>query len=157
MKLYTVLERTTPTGDDPDLVLVKEGFNWPAFLVPLLWLIVRGQWLGLIAYFAASGLIGAIGSLLGLVPAAQLALAVMLALLVGAEANDWRRWRLAARGYELRGVVAGRNMAEAEERWIRGRFENGAVRSGTPARPRQAPAAWQGAGLAAFPNPVDRA
>ncbi|MEZ5775925.1 MAG: DUF2628 domain-containing protein [Hyphomicrobiaceae bacterium] len=54
MSLYTV-HAPVPPGDlsalDPaDIVLVKDGFSWPAFMFGGLWLLVLGMWRELLAF-----------------------------------------------------------------------------------------------------------
>jgi len=120
MRYYTVHERPTPVGAEPDFVLVKEGFNWPALFVPLLWLLVRRQWLGLAAYIGGAILLSVLSLAAGVGESGQAALALLYALLVAAEANNWRRWRLAPAGYRLAGVVLGPDLATAEARWLHG-------------------------------------
>ena len=41
MLLYTLHERPVTGGEDRDVVLVKEGFCWPAFALPPLWGLYR--------------------------------------------------------------------------------------------------------------------
>ena len=117
MRLYTVQYRANESGSEgtePDVVLVKEGFCWPALFLPLLWLIYRLQYLGLIAYLLATGLLSGLVAFVGLDTVTGLLLSVVLSLLVAGLANDWRRWRLAAKGYELMTVVAAADPAHAE-------------------------------------------
>ena len=119
MLLYTVHQRAVPAGRDPDVVLIKEGMCWPSLFVPLFWLLFRRQWLGLLAYLAATAALGGLGSALGLPAAAQTLALLVFAVLVAVSANDWRRWRLQAAGYGLIDVVSGRDLTEAERRLFR--------------------------------------
>ncbi len=116
MQIYTVHERPGGAPDNPDVVLVKEGFCWPALFVPLLWGLYHRLWLGLLAYLAGLALVGGLGAALGLGEPAQGLLGLVYALLVAASANDWRRWTLKRRGYRMTGVVAGNRLEEAERR-----------------------------------------
>lgn len=116
MRVYTVMDRLVPAGDDPDLVLVKEGICWPALVIPVIWMLFRGQWLALLAYATLGLALASAAALFGLHEILQSFLAVGLNLLVAVTANDWRRWRLEAAGYVMRGVVAAPNPAEAEAR-----------------------------------------
>lgn len=119
-RIYTVMDRTVPAGDDPDVVLVKEGFCWPALVIPVIWMLFRGQWLGLLAYATLGLALASAGALFGLHEMLQSTLAFGLNVIVAATANDWRRWRLEAAGYVLRGVVAAPDQAQAEERLFAG-------------------------------------
>ncbi|HZD25585.1 MAG TPA: DUF2628 domain-containing protein [Alphaproteobacteria bacterium] len=153
MRIYTVHSRPVPRGADPDFVLVKEGFNWPALFVPLLWGLVRGQWLGLIAYLALAALLGVVARLMGLGELGDTALGLLFALFVAAEANDWRRWRLAAAGYRLVDLAQGRNLEEAEAAWLQ---RQAAAEPAEPA-PRETPPAPRPSRLAPFASPFDPA
>ena len=97
MTVYTVHDRPVGAGHDPDFALVKEGFNWWAFVLPLVWLLVRRQWLGLLVYLAAIVAIGVAFQISGLDLLTQGLLWLVFALFVGAIANDWRRWTLERR------------------------------------------------------------
>ena len=62
MTLYSVYE---PPGEasDPEeraeaLVFVKEGFSWPALLVPGLWLLYQRMWLELVLFVALFAVLG---------------------------------------------------------------------------------------------------
>lgn len=121
-----------PAGADPDAVLVKDGFNWPAFLLPWLWLIVRRQWLGLLAYMLAAIAIGVAEALPWLGSSGSFLLGLGLNLLAGSLANDWRRWRLEARCYRFLGVVSGTDLADAEARLFTAPWFAEAVRGQRP-------------------------
>lgn len=106
MKVYTVHFRppedakgTSGPGVDRDLLLIKEGFCWPAFLA-----------LGLI--------LGAVLGALAAEPPVQAALSLGLAVAVGLVANDLRRWGCARRGLEFIDVVAGDGRDGAERRFL---------------------------------------
>ena len=120
MSHYTVQQRQDRhTGNHPDVVLIKEGFCWPALFVPLLWLIYRLQFLGLLAYLSATTILSAAVKYTGMGPLLGLLLSIVLSLLVASLANDWRRWRLAAKGYELVAIAAADNLCQAEQKFFR--------------------------------------
>ncbi|MDP6706632.1 MAG: DUF2628 domain-containing protein [Alphaproteobacteria bacterium] len=140
MRLYTVHRRPTPAAAEPDLVLIKEGFAWPAFLLAPLWCLWHRQWLALLAYLVGLAAAGALASLLD--EAGQAALGLGYHWLVGASANDWRRQRLAAAGYRLGGVVAAAGIAEAEARLFRDqppRWAGSAATEAPPVDPSRPP------------------
>jgi len=117
MRIYTVHEKPGRAEDGgPDVVCVKEGFCWPAFFFPLLWLVYRRLWAGLALYVALMLVLVALTARLG-EPAGN-AVLFGLGLWVAFEANDWRRRKLARRGYrEQSALVAPGNFA-AEERYL---------------------------------------
>ncbi len=112
MKHYTVHARS---GAEPDeFTFVKDGFNWFAFFVPVVWLIAKAQWLWLILYLLAMGLAVA-ATRAGNLPENGLGLTVAaLSFLMGLEANDIYRRSLARRGYSFLGLAVGSNLEAAE-------------------------------------------
>lgn len=140
MKSFTVHEKAALEDADARLVFVREGFSWFALALPVLWLIYHRAWIAAPVYAAiacvcalalwltgythdsltvAAGLL-----LLGpvyLVGFADPLIAVMgaaLGFLFAWEAHDlWRRW-LAMEGYEVIGVIAGKNLSEAERAYF---------------------------------------
>lgn len=126
MKHYTVHGRND--GDPDDVRFVKDGFNWPAFFVPAVWLIVKGQWLWLVLYLLALALIGAVVGAGGLSGNVSALLVTGLSLLMGLEANDIYRRSLARRGFAFLGPAAGADLEAAELQ-----FFAAARQTGTPA------------------------
>ncbi len=77
---------------------------------------------------------------------------VVLSLVVAAQANDWRRWRLGARGYELVSVVAAGSLLQAEAIFFHSHWQGRETAPATPARPF---APLPANGLTAFATPFD--
>ena len=114
LKVYTV--HVKPAGKDSpgDVVLVREGFSFWAFLFQMIWALYHRLWL-VAGLFLLIGLGGEfLAQSLDLGPGAQLVLSLSVALLIGVEANNLRRWTLARRGYKETDVVAGYDLDEAE-------------------------------------------
>jgi hypothetical protein len=116
MRLYTVQCRAGGPAGDPDVVLIKEGFCWPALFIPLLWALYHRLWWGVAAYIAVAAALGLAADLAHLAEPVQSVIMLGLALVVGWSANDWRRWTLERQGYRDCGVVAGRRLTAAEQR-----------------------------------------
>ena len=115
MRIYTVHFRPDDGGD---IVLVKEGFCWPAFLVGPLWALWHGLWvvaLGLVALVVG---VGAAGAVPGLDAVTAAALSLGTAMAIGGTANDLRRWTLERRGFSEEGVVMGGGEDEALRRFL---------------------------------------
>ena len=118
MTVYSVYE---PAGADADtqtradrIAFVKEGFNWPALFVPLLWLIFQRMWLELVVFVVV---IGFVSWIFGTTEAGQEMagwVTIALSVLFAFEANDLRAWALERRGYRLAAVTSGRDRREAE-------------------------------------------
>lgn len=132
MRVYTV--HTPPLSSrDPDPILVKEGFCWPAFLFGPLWSLVHRLWLVTVLMLAVLIVLGAGLDALGVDDFVETVISIAIAVLIGAHANDWRRRALAKRGYREAGVVAARSVDEALARYLDGEPPR------APARPRAHP------------------
>lgn len=119
MKVYSV---HMPTGDtDPEnTVFIKEGFSWPALFFSVFWSIYHHMWIISGLLFALIIVIGFLGKITGLSEDIQFLLQSGLGLLFAFEANDLRRWSLARKGFEDKGVVQGGSQAEGEEKYFTG-------------------------------------
>jgi len=118
MRIYTVHELSGAPLEDKGIVLVREGFCWPAFAFNFLWLLWHRLWLVLLAYVALALVLSAAVEWLNLAPAAAFVSSLTLQLLLGFEANDLRRWTLARRGYRTVGITAGHTLVEAEHKFF---------------------------------------
>ncbi|ABS62856.1 conserved hypothetical protein [Parvibaculum lavamentivorans DS-1] len=117
MRIYTVHELQGAPLDGAGLVLVKEGFSFPAFLFSWAWLLWQRLWIAFgfwLLLVAATSFI--VERLLGAEAATVCSLA--LQLLLGFEANDIRRWTLERKGYRLTGIVGGSSLEEAERNFF---------------------------------------
>lgn len=118
MRFYSVHLRDH--GRDParDLMLVKEGFSWPACLFGALWALVTRMWWPAIALFAIVGLSGWGMAQLGLGENVEGLVSVALAIAIGFVGNDIRRWQLDRRGFSEVAIVSGKNRDEALRRFL---------------------------------------
>jgi hypothetical protein len=117
MRIYTVhLGPARQGARERDIRFVKEGFSWPAALFSLFWALAKRMWVTAIAIFLAQALVSGIIQAATLSPEADTAVSVAFLFLLGTIANDLVRFELARRGYREVGVVAGRNLASAEQR-----------------------------------------
>jgi hypothetical protein len=121
--VYSVYE---PSGDNADIVaradklaFVKEGFSWPAFFVPALWLIFHRMWIELalvaVAFVVLQWAFGFDSQGKEIFGWVSLALVTLFAF----EANDLRGAALERRGYQLAGVAMGKDQTEAELSFFR--------------------------------------
>lgn len=123
VQTYTVYEKRVAPEDveerAADLVFVKEGFSVWTFIFPPIWLIPRGLWRGLLLYVAA--VVALFGALLSVGLAEGQAGGwglFVIHLLFGFEARDIYRASLERRGYIMKSIVSGRNLAECEQRYL---------------------------------------
>ncbi len=154
MAVYTVHERPmpalVPAKRASDLVFVREGFSWLAFLVGGFWLLLRGLWLEFLVLMAASLLAAGVLIASGFPPEGVQTLLLFFNVFLGFELYDLQRWKLERQGYRMVGVVTGVNRAECERRfftdWLpRARAEREVHTGARPAGlPAAAPAARSG-------------
>ena len=116
MKLFTAHQPPNTSRDRA--LFVKEGFSWPAFLFPLIWLLYQRLWLSFALYFLAVAAIGAAASAADLPGGPLAALILALNLILGFEANDLRRRALLRRGYREEGPVLADGRLHAETRYF---------------------------------------
>jgi hypothetical protein len=119
---YTVHE-PHPIAEDIDeratrLVFIKEGFALFAFVMPVLWLLFNRLWLALILFLVVTvAVVGGVTYAGGNATAAAWA-SFILNLLFGFEARNIHRGVLSRKGYQLVGVVTGRDLEAAERRFL---------------------------------------
>ena len=100
-----------------NMVFVKDGFSFPALIIPELWLIWQRMWIPYLGYLGYRIIVSLIALALGNV-ASSLTLFVM-AFLFALEANNLRRWSLGRKGWRIVGEAVGRNRNEAEFQFFR--------------------------------------
>lgn len=99
-----------------DLVFIREGFSWAAFLVPPIWTLRHGLWLATALWLAAEIAISLVGSRFG--AAVGWPLWLGFAILFALEARNFRRAKLERTGWEMVGIVDARRLKEAERRFF---------------------------------------
>ena len=113
MRFYSVYQSPTAQGDH-DLIFIKDGFCWPALILPFVWPLWRGLWLVavvVIAMLVAASMLVDQGLL---APLTGGVIEAVVALVMGFEGNNLRRWVKARRGWREVGTVSGRRLADAE-------------------------------------------
>ncbi len=123
MTVYSVYE---PPAKAPEVLtraealgFVKEGFSWPALLVPGLWLLYQRMWLEFVLFVV---LFVVLGWLLGQSDQGQALfgwISLGIVVLFAAEANDLRRAALERRGWREVGVAIGQSREAAEFSFFR--------------------------------------
>jgi hypothetical protein len=116
VKLYSI--HRIPAGGDEDVLFVKEGFAWPAFLFPFIWLPARCLWFAFLLFVVALVALGLAEWAFNLDGSSVFGLYVLLCLGLGLEGNGLRRRAALRRGYVEEGVSVGRSLEEAELRYF---------------------------------------
>jgi hypothetical protein len=116
MRYYSVY--APPEGaDSPErFAFVKDGFSWPAFFVPIIWMLWHRLWLALVWYVVFLLLVAWTGRLIG--EDTAFVIAVLGSVLLALEANNLRRASLEGREWDEAGLSFGRNLDEAEVRYF---------------------------------------
>ncbi len=118
MRHYTVHLRRHGLDPDRDLVLVKEGFSWPAFFFSVLWALWHRLWLVAGLFFLVQVAVSLVLAVWKPDPVSASAVSVGAALIVAYVANDLRRWTLGRRGFVETAVVAADGRDGAERRFL---------------------------------------
>ncbi len=97
-----------------NIVLIKDGFCWPALFFTPLWMLFRGMWLIFAFYIALTLVFFAIGEAGLIAPGIVFWLNIGISLIFAYEANFLRKWTLLRHNYRHIGVSLGANIREAE-------------------------------------------
>ena len=119
MRTYSVHIRRHGLDFDRDVVVVKEGFSWPACLFNIFWALWHRYWLAAIALFMIPLGIAIITNVIGLAPVGQTALSMGWSVIVGMLANDVRRYYLDRDGFVEDGITAGKSPDDALYDYLR--------------------------------------
>ena len=98
---------------------VREGFSWSALVFGPLWLLAHRLWLAFACWLVLTILIGAV-PLLGFTRETSVALAVVLALLLGLEGRSLIRRKLSRGAWRIAGVVVADTRDDAERKFFAG-------------------------------------
>jgi hypothetical protein len=122
MSVYTVHEpppRAAGLSADPeDIVFIRDGFYWWAFLLAPFWMLWNRLWLVLVGYVAVSVALQMALRLVGAPPSVLTLVAVIVSLLIGLEAGTLRRFTLRRSGWSQVGIVSGADIEDAERRFF---------------------------------------
>lgn len=126
MQVFTVHCRSensaSLSGLAEDAIFVKEGFSWPAFLIPAIWLIYKRMWWVLLAFVLLQLLITIAAGLVGLDGMTIFLCSLSINLLLGFEGNELYRWSLSRRRYRTSEIVTGADLSGAEHSFYSGKL-----------------------------------
>jgi hypothetical protein len=107
-----------------EAVFVPEGFSRAAFFLGPFWLAWHRLWLELLVWLVVFGVLATL-PFIG--PGTSFMIGVVLEVLLGLEANNLRRGKLARSAYRLVDVAAGATRDDAERSFYRRTLETGDV------------------------------
>ena len=115
-RLYTV--HLLEDASDDGLVLVKEGFSWPAFFMAIPWALFHRMWWVAGAFMVLQIAMAIVFKVTAMAQAGQGVASFALALAIGFAADELRRNALTRRGYSLKDVVVEQNTDRATQRFL---------------------------------------
>lgn len=118
MRIFSVHDRPGSPAPDRGVLLVKEGFCWPAFFLTALWALWHRLWRAAAALLVAGAGLEAALRYSGADQATAAAGWLAFSLLAGLGGNDWRRSGLLRRGYRRLGLVAATSREAALRRFF---------------------------------------
>ena len=118
MRVYSVHMRRQSLDPDRDMVLVKEGFSWPALFFSVFWALWCRLWWVALGLVVVNVVVSAVLAVLGADPVSEGVISFGMAILFALLANDLKRWTLSRRGFRQVGVVAATNAEAAELRFF---------------------------------------
>ena len=107
MQVYTIHLRRQGLDPHRDIVLVKEGFCWPAMVFTGVWALWHRMWLPALVIIAISIISGGLLRLVGADQLTQFLASSGIAVGVGLLANDMRRGALERNGFTQGDIVCG--------------------------------------------------
>jgi hypothetical protein len=109
-------DRAARAGTD-DAILVRDGFAYIAFFVPVIWLVWHRLWIETVLALAVTLGLAALGNVAGFGVAAPL-LSLLVSIYAGLEGAVLRIAALRRRGWHEFGVVEADNQEDAVTRWL---------------------------------------
>jgi len=118
MTVYTVHLKPEATLSSQKPIFLREGFNFAAFLVPVVWALYRRLWFiavllagweVMLMFVVRSTIIDTPGILV---------LNIGMHVIVGFAANDWLRSRLSKKGYVFSDVAIADSRLRAQQRYF---------------------------------------
>ena len=116
MASYVVMEPPGRSEKVDTTTFVRDGFSWPGFLVPPIWLAWHRLWVEAGLTFVVMGLLSMLGERLGLGLAGSV-LSLLVSFYVGLEGQGLRIASLCRRGWHEWGVVAADRLDDADTRY----------------------------------------
>ena len=116
MAIYRVFESTS---DHPgSTVFVKEGYCWSAMVFSVLWALWHRMWIVAILLFASLLILNSLAVQLNFGEGLQSLVSMVVAFILGNEAEQLRTWSLRCAGYREAGIIEAHGLDEAELKYF---------------------------------------
>lgn len=119
MRTYTVHELAGAPADGKGIVLVREGFSWPAVFFNIFWLLYKRLWVAAALYCALALVVVTVARSMGVGEELISVFSLVLQGFLGVAAHDIERWTLARNGYREISVATGVDLQDAERDFFR--------------------------------------
>lgn len=116
MNIYNALVKKTESGKIEDIIMIKEGFSWKAFIFNAFWFVYHRMYKEIAILFLISFAFGFFAKVSNDFDKAMLQCALFF--MVALNANYWLCDKLKRKGYEFVGVVFGNNSTNAKLRFV---------------------------------------
>jgi len=117
-RIYTV-----HLHDNAEPVLIKQGFNWPAFFLAVPWALFHRMWWVAAALVVLQIVLAAIFITAGFSEPQQAIVSIIVAIAIATAGDELRRDALTRRGYRFTDVVVEENTERALRRFLDARPE----------------------------------
>lgn len=117
MKIYNALIKKNKEGKIEDVILLKEGFSFFAFLFSGLWFLYHKMWSEFLAILLVNFLIAYMGNFFPAID--KVLLEISLIFLIALNANYWLCEHLKKKDYNFVGLVFGRDQTHARLRFLK--------------------------------------
>jgi len=117
-RIYTV-----HLHDNAEPVLIKQGFNWPAFFLAVPWALFHRMWWVAAALVVLQIVLAAIFITAGFSEPQQAIVSIIVAIAIATAGDELRRDALTRRGYRFADVVVEENTERALRRFLDARPE----------------------------------
>ena len=117
LHVYTV--HINPSTQKPyeNAKFIEDGFNIKAFIFSAAWALYFRLWWVALAIIIGNAIIFQLGDGGTLSELGKTVMQLGFNLIIGFEANDWRRRKLARQGYIMTDIITGDSLVRAEQRF----------------------------------------
>lgn len=119
MKLYNALIKKSSAGKIEDVIVLKDGFSYPAFFLNNLWFLYNKMWkeFGVLVGVSFSFMVL---KALGILSSSDIVLLEIIFLfIIALNFNYWLVEHLKKQGYEFVGLVFGSSLENAKMRFVK--------------------------------------
>lgn len=118
MKLYNVLTLNNKDGKTDDVIFLKEGFSWLAFIFNIFWFLYHKMWKESFALLLIAGVFVLFEESKIIYGDSKIIVEILLDFIIALNAYHWLCESLIKKGYQFEGVIFAKNAAQARLRYV---------------------------------------